>query len=173
MTHSSEVQRARANIRIPCGPGGTIHDYVPFYFGARSPMLLQLQTGQVEGYTEGQEPLIYLVSNAQAIAEAGRRFVFSDGHGLARFTEWHDDLARLDVVDWKCVAARQWNDTAAEPDRQRRKQAEFLIHNFCPWPLIQEIVVLNSIVKKRVVSIMKQFTEADRRPVRVNSGWYY
>lgn len=29
--HSAEVQSARADVPIHLGPGGTIHDYVPFY----------------------------------------------------------------------------------------------------------------------------------------------
>ena len=53
-------------------------------------MLLQLRTGRVPGYDEGQEPLIYLVSTAQAVLDAGTDFVFSDGHGLATFTDWYD-----------------------------------------------------------------------------------
>jgi hypothetical protein len=30
---------------------------------------------------------------------AGCRFVFSDGHGLASFTNWYEDLEQLDQVD--------------------------------------------------------------------------
>jgi hypothetical protein len=37
------------------------------------------------------------------VVAGGGAFVFSDGHGLARFTEWFDDLARLDKVDWAMV----------------------------------------------------------------------
>ena len=49
-------------------------------------MMLNLKTGRVEGYGEGQDPLIYLVSSAQAIETAGIKFVYSDGHGLASNT---------------------------------------------------------------------------------------
>src|SRR5262245_60183350 len=69
-----EVQGARASVQIPCGQQGVIHDYVPFYFGYLSPMMLKLKTGQVAGYDEGQEPLIYLVSTAQAIEIGGVDF---------------------------------------------------------------------------------------------------
>ena len=37
--HDTEVQGARANVTIDCGPGGVITDYVPFYFGYLSPMM--------------------------------------------------------------------------------------------------------------------------------------
>ncbi len=93
--HNVSVQANRHVKAIPCGPGGTIHDYVPFYFGPLSVMLLNLKTGRVVGYDEGQEPLIYLLTTAQIVQKAGVQFVFSDGHGLATFTDWYDDLARL------------------------------------------------------------------------------
>ena len=42
--HNLDIQSQRQTRRILCGPRGVIHDYVPFYFGQRSPMLLQLHT---------------------------------------------------------------------------------------------------------------------------------
>jgi hypothetical protein len=111
--HRQDVQERRRLREVTKGPGGTVHDYVAFYLGPRSVMLYQLETGWVEGYREGQEPLIHLTSTCQAIAEAGLGFVFSDGHGLARFTGWYDDLGQLGQVDWEAVYARQWNDTLA------------------------------------------------------------
>ena len=66
--------------------------------------------------------------HCQALAVARIGFVFSDGHGLARFTAWYDDLADLDRVDWDMVYQRYWRDTSDDMDRQRRKQAEFLVH---------------------------------------------
>ena len=172
-THSAVVQHARSDVRIPCGRRGTIHDYVPFYFGPLSPMLLNLKTGRVEDYTEGQAPLIYLVSTAQAISGAGLPFAFSDGHGLATFSGWYDNLSRLEEVDWDVVYERYWADTNEDPDRKRKKQAEFLVHDFCPWQLIQEIVVINNSVKQRVEQEMQRFPKSMRPPVRVDSSWYY
>ena len=168
-----EVQGARATVRIPCGPGGVIHDYVPFYFGYLSPMMLKLKTGQVTGYDEGQEPLIYLVSTAQAVEIAGFNFVFSDGHGLAGFTEWFDDLKQLDSVDWSMVNQRYWSDNLNDMDRQRRKQGEFLIHRSCPWDLVDQIVVIDSATAKRVQVIQDGFPPALRKPIRVERSWYY
>ncbi len=129
--HDQEVQNSRRMIRIPCSPGGTLHDYVPFYFGYLSPMILKLKTGQVPGYTGGQKPLIYLETTAQVVRDSGAQFVFSDGHGLAAYTDWFGDLEQLDKVDWQMVYQRYWSDKGNDLDRQRRKQAEFLIHRYC------------------------------------------
>ncbi len=171
--HDTEVQAKRHVTRVPCGAGGVVHDYVPFYFGYLSPMMLRLKTGQVTGYNEGQEPLIYLVTTAQAVQASGAQFVFSDGHGIARFTKWFDNLADLDKVDWSMVFQQYWSDNLDDPDRQRRKQAEFLVHRFCAWSLIQEIAVINDDMKQRVQAILGQFA-ADQRPlVSIRRAWYY
>ena len=76
------------------------------------------------GYDEGQEPIIYLVSTAQRVVNSGAGFVFSDGHGIAAYTGWYDDLEDLDEVDWQIVYANYWKDTVEDMDRQRKKQAE-------------------------------------------------
>ena len=171
--HDVKVQAKRHVARILCGPKGVVHDYVPFYFGYLSPMMLQLKTGQVPGYNEGQEALVYLVSTAQAVKAGEAGFVFSDGHGIAAFTKWFDDLADLDKVDWDMVYQRYWADTVDDMDRQRRKQAEFLVHRFCDWSLIQEIVVINDQVKAQVEAILGEFP-ADRQPLAtVRRDWYY
>lgn len=172
--HSTTHQAARSEVQISCGPGGTIHDYVPFYFGPLSPMMLNLKTGRVAGYTEGQEPLIYCVTTAQAVLAAGRRFVFSDGHGLATpLTEWFDDLAQLDRVDWGMVNQRYWTDNVNDMDRQRRKQAEFLVHDVCPWQLIERLVVIDQAMKSRVEAVLAQFSVTEQKPVEVKRDWYY
>jgi len=171
--HNVDIQNQRRIECITCGPAGVIHDYAAFYFGPRSPMLFQLHTGRVPGYTEGQKPLVYLVSSAQTVQASGARFVFSDGHGIARFTSWYDDLRDLDKVDWETVCARIWKDTVDDMDRQRRKQAEFLVHQRCDWTLIVEIGVLNDAMGARVEGILAEFDPVMHRPVQVHREWYY
>jgi hypothetical protein len=172
--HNAGIQGARQVKAIQCGPGGTLHDYVPFYFGYLSPMLLQLKTGQVAGYNQGQAPIIYLVSTVQAVTASGAPFVFSDGHGIKAFTGWFDNLASLSNVDWNMVYQRYWADTVADPDRQRRKQAEFLVHQKCDWGLIAEIGVFDDEVKARVEAVLQRFPATMHRPVNVRrSAWYY
>jgi len=150
-----------------------VHDYVPFYFGYLSPMMLNLKTGRVPGYNEGQELLIYLVTTCQAVQDNGTGFVFTDGHCLATLTDWFDDLTDLDRVDWNVVYERYWRDNLNDMDRQRRKQAEFLIHRFCAWELIKEIVVVNTAMKAKVEQIMATFPTDQRRVVRIRPDWYY
>jgi len=171
--HNADVQATRRITPIPCGPRGTVHDYVPFYFGYLSVMLLNLKTGRVDGYDEGQEPLIYLKSTAQAVKQSGVGYVFSDGHGLASFTGWYDALCHLDEVDWSIANERYWRDTDEDNDRKRRKQAEFLIYQFCPWALIQEIGVLNVRMRDIVQTHLDNAPGAHRLVVTARPEWYY
>lgn len=172
--HNEDIQRQRNKTRIPCGPDGVIHDYVAFYFGYLSPMLFQLKTGRVQGYSEGQEPLIYLVSSAQVIEAAGKAFVFSDGQGIAFNTNWYCSLTDLNKVDWEMVYQRYWSaNYESDIDRQRRKQAEFLVHRVCEWPLIQEIGVINGKMKDNVEKMIEKLPGHDHCKVAVRAQWYY
>jgi len=137
----------------------------------RSPMLLQLHTGRVEGYDQKQEPIIYAVSTVESIVKARLQFVFSDGHGIAAFTQWFDDRKNLDKVDWGMVYADYWADTVEDMDRQRRKQAEFLVHRFCPWDVVTHIGVLNDAAKIRVENILRRHRVG--KPVYICRQWYY
>jgi len=71
------------------------------------------------------------------------------------------------------VYQRYWRDEVGDMDRQRRKQAEFLVHRFCPWTLIREIGVLNVRMKARVEEILSGFDPGLRRVVNVRANWYY
>lgn len=169
--HNIEIQQVRRARYIKCGPGGTVHDYVSFYFGPRPPMLLQLHTDRIPGYDQGQEPLIYVVSTVQCVIEAGLDFVFSDGHGIATYTQWFDNLEYLDKVDWDAVYANYWADTTEDMDRQRRKQAEFLIYESCPWSIVRYIGVLSDKIKNKVEDILSQHIITT--PVKIKRQWYY
>jgi ssDNA thymidine ADP-ribosyltransferase, DarT len=107
--HNSQVQANRQLKALPCGPGGTIHDYVPFYFGPLSPMLLNLKSGRVEGYYEGQEPLIYLVTTVEDVLNSGASYVFSDGHGLATFTSWYR-VGMMMSRNWIKLTGPSWEN---------------------------------------------------------------
>ncbi len=136
-------------------------------------MLLNLKTGRVAGYSEGQAPLIYLTTTVERVQDAGCRFVFSDGHGLATFTNWYDDTAQLDQVDWNLVAARYWADQPDDNDRQRRKQAEFLVWRSLDWSLIESIGVLNPQVKADVEAVLGRHPDRPQPKVEMRSEWYY
>jgi hypothetical protein len=136
-------------------------------------MLLNLHSGRVHGYNEGQAPLIYLVSSVTRIEAAGRPYVFTDGHGLAALTRWYDDPAKLGEVDWELVGQRYWADTPQDNDRQRRKQAEFLVWKHVPWSALAGIAVMTSAMKMRVDAALAAHSVGTDTKVLVRRDWYY
>jgi hypothetical protein len=171
--HDVSVQASRRVQPVPCGPGGNVHDYVPFYFGPLSPMLLKLKSGQVMGYHEGQEPLLYLATRLDDVQAVGRPFVFSDGHGLAAFTRWFDHAMHLGQVDWSLVGQRYWADKPEDNDRKRRKQAECLVWQSLPWSAIRYIGAINATAQQRVVDVLSRFPHRHQPQLGTAPGWYY
>jgi hypothetical protein len=108
--------KARRMARVvPLPPNGTLGDYVPFYFASRSPMLYAIHKGLADGYDGGQEPVVYLVSSAEAVEKARLEWVFTEGHAEIAFSDFFDDLDDLEKIDWRVMASRYWFDTDEAP----------------------------------------------------------
>lgn len=170
--HATQTQADRGRTMVNCGPGGVILDYIGFYFGPRSPTLYRIHTGRNVAQVD-QALIVYLVSTAQAVADANIAFAFTDRHSLARVAAWRDTLADLNIVDFDIAYATYWNNKPEWPDRQERKQAEFLVHRTMPWNLIAEIGVLNDEIAERVVTILDGHPHGHRPAVALRPLWYY
>lgn len=115
--HNVDIQNIRRQRPIACGPGGTVHDYVAFYFGPRSPMLYQLHTGRVEGCDEGQEPLIYAVATVEPTVLRTQRHTGGQGYaGGYRQTEDDCGPGLAHQVDETVCAIRLPVDTAGDTE---------------------------------------------------------
>lgn len=129
----THIKQRRAQRVVSCGNGGHLSDYVPFYFAPRSPMLYAIHKGSVSRYQSSQEQVIYLVSSVETIVQGNANFVFIDGHAEMQISQFYNLPSDLDKVDWQLMKGRYWHDTTADTDRKRRRQAEFLVHDFMPW----------------------------------------
>ncbi|CDM97741.1 DUF4433 domain-containing protein [Limnospira fusiformis KN01] len=65
------IHNKRAQINIPCSIGGPLHDYITWYFEPPSPLLYAISRGNIQGYEEGQSPVVHLVATVEDIAAAG------------------------------------------------------------------------------------------------------
>lgn len=165
------IQDRRATTVVPCAPYGVLHDYVPFYFGARSPMLYAISRGNVKGFDGSQRSIAHMVATAQDIRAQGLDFAFTDGHGIIALTEFYNDLANLSEVDQALMTARYWADTDEDPDRKRRRQAEFLVHQRLPLELVRGIGVVGPSQKAEVEALLAEF--GWDIPVAMMPRWYY
>src|SRR5690606_28295696 len=151
---------------------GVIRDYIGFYLGPRSPMLYRIHTGWNVDRTP-QQDIIYLVATAQAVARARLGFVFTDRHSLAAVASFYDNLEQLDRIDFEAAYAEQWNATPDHPDRQEKKQAEFLIHREAPLGVLAGIATASEAVALHVAGIVAGCPGAAHMAVRARPHWYY
>ncbi len=135
-------------------------------------MLYAIHKGFVDGYERGQSEIVHLVSSVEAVDKADLPWVFTDGHAeMAPLTDFYDDLQHLDKIDWEIMKATYWHDTDEDPDRKRRRQAEFLAHDFFPWNLVGAVGVHSQAIADRVREILEK---AKHKPdVQITRDWYY
>jgi ssDNA thymidine ADP-ribosyltransferase, DarT len=165
-------QRRMARI-VPLPPNGTLGDYVPFYFAPRSPMLYTIERRNTPDYQEGQGRIVHLVSSIEAVrvAQPPIRWLFTDGHADMEYSDFFSSVNDLEKVDWPLMTARFWNDTSGDGDRKRRRQAEFLVHRFFPWTLIQAIGVIDQGMADETEQVLR--AAAHRPEVLIERSWYY
>ncbi len=118
-----------------------------------------------------QNEVIHLVSETEEIKAFNLKFAFTDGHAIMAFSEFYDDLKDLSQIDWQIMRTKYWNDNNDDNDRKRRRQAEFLVYQCCPWTLIKEIGVINSSIQTKVEKILQN--QKHQPSVKIYSQWYY
>lgn len=168
----ASIKSRRTVIPVPCGPRGMVCDYAPFYYAPRSPMLFSIKSGNVPDVSPDQRRLVYLVSSTEAAYEAGLACVFTDGNAAKAFTEFHDHGANLaEVVDWPLMRARYWFNTFEDPDRRRRRMAEFLVQGALPLELVTELAVCDEGVASHVAALLRD--AGVTISVAIRRDWYF
>jgi hypothetical protein len=70
------IQDRRATTRVSLPPHGVLHDYVPFYFAPRSPMMYTINRGTVIGYSGHQSKRYLSHFNCSKCQAAKNPFCF-------------------------------------------------------------------------------------------------
>jgi hypothetical protein len=165
------IQERRASTVVPLFPYGILQDYVPFYFAPRSPMLYTLHKGNVAGFAEDQGRIIHIVSSVETVEKTGLAYVFTDGHPIMGLSEFYADPSDFDKIDWEIMNTDYWADIPEDGDRKRRRQAEFLIHQFFPVGAILGIGVFDQNIRNETAAIVARNGMEIRVEIRRN--WYY
>lgn len=163
-------QRRMRELQLSSHPGLYVGQCVPFYFCPRSVMLYIIhKRGADLAYHGGQEPIVHLEADMHAtVAWAnahGLRWAFTLSNAGAYYAEDRADLSCLHEVDWEAVNARDWRG------HKEGKQAEFLLEQNLPWPLIERIGVLSQPVAHQVAHALP--AGGHRPPVQLMRDWYY
>ncbi|QMB06618.1 DUF4433 domain-containing protein [Citrobacter freundii] len=144
---NSGIQHRRSEMRVTCGPGGVVHDYVPFYFTKRSPMLLNV----IKKKNVDQEGIIYLALPIEAIEDKSVVFSNASANTLTP-PDFYSNAKDLNKLNWDIIDSWVWI-----PNTERLKQqkmAELLVHNEVSLNDISFIVVWNSYIKTHVAKLL-------------------
>ena len=117
----------RMNRRVPCGPGGVLEDYIPFYFTPFTPMMYNIKTGRSVSRRDLSE-IVILLSSLRHLDKTNVEFVFSDRHAYLEMAEFFADLNELQKIDWPKLRARNFRRRPDDPEAFDRYQAEALVH---------------------------------------------
>ena len=66
---NQELIAKRSSRTVPCGAGGTLSDYVPFYFTPFTPMLYNIKTGYNGITKQPIEDIIIMVSSLHTLTD--------------------------------------------------------------------------------------------------------
>lgn len=166
------IKDRRAQRIVPCGAGGTLADYVPFYFAPRSPMLYTITGGNVSHEAAQTDDIVYLVTSTQRLREADLSVVYSNRHPVLEYADLTDQdssLDRPDFVDWGLMRVIIWKNTLEDPDRKDRRQAECLAHPSVPWHCIEAIATKTEGAATKVRTLI----QSDTVPITVRRNWYF
>jgi hypothetical protein len=169
-----KIKRRRLEeLTIDCNAGDYVGEYVPFYFCPRSVMLYLLHMGNHPDITHkgGQGPIVHLEADLETVVEwanrKGRKWAFSLSNAGARYTQFRNDLADLDELDWPAIM----NNDFRSPDVKESKQAEFLLHESFPWKLVERIGVHSNATAQRVAGAMSPTRNLP--VIEIKKEWYF
>lgn len=166
----TDLKAKRALKVVEVAGGGTLADYVPFYFAPRSPMLYAIAHGYVEAYQGDQASIVHLVSSVEVLASTPG-FVVTDGHPISPLSSQFDSADVLDTLDWGIMAEQYWADTDQDGDRKRRRQAEFLVPRRVPFEAVCLVGAMTQATATRASALLHGV--AARPPVSIRPDWYY
>ncbi len=154
---------------VPIPPGGTLSDYVPFYFTPYSPMLYNIKTGR--GVAQrAMTDIVIIVSSLPTLTANGVQFVFTDRHAYLQNATFSNQLGALNDLDWKLWQARDFRRDPNDPGKFERYNAEALAHQHVPIAAIQGLVCYRT----EQEPILKELVHNSNAAPTVMSrpGWY-
>lgn len=150
---NGDLIEKRNDKQVPCEPGGTLSDYVPFYFTPYTPMLLNIKTGWGVP-KQDLENIAILVSSIPRLLAQRIPFVFTDRHAYLKAARFTSDTDNLDWIIWPVLRARNFKKDDA--DKFEKYQAETLVHKHVPLAALLSIVCYNEKVRKSIDSEAKK-----------------
>jgi hypothetical protein len=168
---SPDLIQKRTTHVVSVGPGGTLSDYIPFYFTPFSIIMYNIHTGRNVPKVPNED-IVVMISSLRKIEEFGIPFVFTDQHAFRKTASYFINLADLDRIDWPLLNRRDFRkyDTndLAKPDRY---QAEALVWKYLP---IQALLGIASYTQEVDAWLKSELGRLGKNvDTRVHRSWYF
>lgn len=150
----AEVQEKRKSKQITVNDKNmSLHEFVPFYFNTRNPMLYVRKNIQHE--------LVILLISADIIdteISATKFAIFSDGNATNHPTKFYSGIDQLDNLDINIIFGESWNheDEETKKENKRKRCAEVLIFPSVQVKDIIKIICPNQIMFEFVKSLLNE-----------------
>lgn len=167
-----ELISLRPHRYVDIPPGGTLADYVPFYFTPYSPMLYNIKTGYGGIRQRNNAEIVVLVSSFDALRSNGVRVVYTDRHAYLQTARFFDDPTQVAaVVDFDLLQRRDFKRDPEHPDKMERYQAEALAYQHVPVAALLGIGCYTPAIKDDLERTCSEF-EANVKIVQ-RTEWYF
>ncbi|MBS4025397.1 MAG: DUF4433 domain-containing protein [Clostridia bacterium] len=143
---SEEIQSRRSQMDVPCEPFGTIHDYVPFYFTARNPMLL----GVLNRKNIDQPLVVFIAVSIDRLLENNAIFCDASANTVIP-PNFYQDPKNLDELNWELIDSNKWQ--RGTDDELHSRMAEAFVYKKVPIDWIESYIVFNQVCKKEIIRI--------------------
>lgn len=145
------------------------------HFGSLSSKGLSDNPGAVHHrdlqYDEGQRPIVHLSTSLDRVLawaeEKGNAWAFTQQNAAAAYAVFDNDPAALDELDWDAIADPDFRPAYVK----EAKQAEFLVRDYFPLHLVEEVGVVDLSVATRVEELLEG--SSHKPVVRIRRDWYY
>ena len=161
----------RSRRTVPVAPGGTLSDYVPFYFTPFSIMMYNIKTGYGGVKRAPNDEIIIFVSSLHHVATLGIPFVFTNQHAYPQMAEYFTDLAQLDQIDWPLLQSRDFKHDPDDPGKKERYQAEALIWRHVPLDALLGVCCCTEELGRQVKAQLDERGSALKSVVQPT--WYF
>lgn len=155
---------------MPVAPGGTVADYVPFYFTPRSPMLHNVLTGRNGVTLRRATEIVVLVSSLDRLEEHGITFVIADRNASLAHTTFGIGRQFVAQLPWRDLQASDYRRDFNRPDKVERYMAEALIHRHLPVDALLGIITRDE--SAQVIVNQAIAATGVNVPIRVRGSWY-
>lgn len=166
-----EIIVGRKTRTVPVPPGGTLADYVPFYFTPLSPMMYNVVTGWGGIRQHGCADIAIMVSSLRKVVDSGTTALYTDRHAYLRTARFFSSLDHLDQIAWEPLQYRDFSRDPEDLEKVEKYQAEALIHRYLPVEHLSAVICYDN-EKREYIERERDALGLDLK-IAVHRHWYF